>query len=62
MATGKIGVSTQNLFPIIKKFLYSDHEFFLSELWSIEVEATQKLKELASWGELKGRLLICGCG
>ena len=54
MATGKIGVSTQNLFPIIKKFLYSDHEIFLREIVSNAVDATQKLKVLASSGEFKG--------
>ncbi len=51
---GKIGVSTQDLFPIIKKFLYSDHEIFLRELVSNAVDATQKLKTLASTGEFKG--------
>ena len=51
---GKIGVSTQNLFPIIKKFLYSDHEIFLREIVSNAVDATQKLKVLASSGEFKG--------
>ena len=56
MATGKIGVSTQNLFPIIKKFLYSDHEIFLRELVSNAVDATQKLNTLASIGEFKGEL------
>lgn len=54
MATGKIGVSTQNLFPIIKKFLYSDHEIFLREIVSNAVDATQKLKVLSSSGEFKG--------
>ncbi|MEG2227792.1 MAG: molecular chaperone HtpG [Odoribacter sp.] len=54
MATGKIGVATQNLFPIIKKFLYSDHEIFLREIVSNAVDATQKLKVLASSGEYKG--------
>ncbi len=54
MATGKIGVSTQNLFPIIKKFLYSDHEIFLREIVSNAVDATQKLRVLASSGEFKG--------
>jgi len=56
MATGKIGVSTQNLFPIIKKFLYSDHEIFLREIVSNAVDATQKLKVLASSGEFKGEV------
>lgn len=54
MATGKIGVSTQDLFPIIKKFLYSDHDIFLREIVSNAVDATQKLKVLASSGEFKG--------
>lgn len=56
MATGKIGVSTQNLFPIIKKFLYSDHEIFLREIVSNAVDATQKLKVLATSGEFKGEV------
>ncbi len=54
MQTGKIGVSTENIFPIIKKFLYSDHEIFLREIISNGVDATQKLKTLASAGEYKG--------
>ena len=54
MTKGKIGVSTQDLFPIIKKFLYSDHEIFLRELVSNAVDATQKLKTLASSGAFKG--------
>ena len=54
MSKGKIGVSTQDLFPIIKKFLYSDHEIFLRELVSNAVDATQKLKTLASSGVFKG--------
>jgi molecular chaperone HtpG len=53
---GKIGVSTDNIFPIIKKFLYSDHEIFLRELVSNAVDATQKLKTYASLGEFKGEL------
>ena len=56
MATGKIGVTTENIFPVIKKFLYSDHEIFLRELVSNAVDATQKLKTLASFGEFKGEL------
>lgn len=56
MATGKIGVTTENIFPVIKKFLYSDHEIFLRELVSNAVDATQKLKTLASIGEYKGEL------
>lgn len=54
MSKGKIGVSTQDLFPIIKKFLYSDHEIFLRELVSNAVDASQKLKTLASSGVFKG--------
>jgi len=56
MQTGKIGVTTENIFPIIKKFLYSDHEIFLRELISNAVDATQKLKALASLGEYKEEL------
>ena len=56
MQNGKIGVTTENIFPIIKKFLYSDHEIFLRELVSNGVDATQKLKALASMGEFKGEL------
>ena len=57
MATnGKIGVTTENLFPVIKKFLYSDHEIFLRELVANAVDATQKLKALAASGEFKGEL------
>lgn len=56
MTTGKIGVSTTDLFPIIKKFLYSDHDIFLREIVSNAVDATQKLKVLASLGEFKGEL------
>ena len=56
MATGKIGVTTENIFPIIKKFLYSDHEIFLRELVSNAIDATQKLKTLSSFGEYKGEL------
>lgn len=52
--TGTIGVTTENIFPVIKKFLYSDHEIFLRELVSNAVDATQKLKTLASFGEFKG--------
>jgi len=54
MQTGKIGVTTENIFPIIKKFLYSDHEIFLRELISNAVDATQKLKAMAAAGEFKG--------
>jgi molecular chaperone HtpG len=56
METGKIGVTTENIFPIIKKFLYSDHEIFLRELISNAVDATQKLKTMASAGDYKGEL------
>ncbi len=56
MQKGNIGVTTENIFPIIKKFLYSDHEIFLRELVSNAVDATQKLKTLASMGEFKGEL------
>ncbi|OFX26805.1 MAG: molecular chaperone HtpG [Bacteroidetes bacterium GWA2_31_9b] len=56
MQTGKIGVTTENIFPIIKKFLYSDHEIFLRELISNAIDATQKLKKLSSMGEVKGDL------
>ncbi len=56
MANGKIGVTTENIFPVIKKFLYSDHEIFLRELVSNAIDATQKLKTLASFGEYKGEL------
>jgi molecular chaperone HtpG len=54
MQTGKIGVTTDNIFPIIKKFLYSDHEIFLRELISNAVDATKKLKALISAGDFKG--------
>lgn len=54
--TGKIGVTTENIFPIIKKFLYSDHEIFLRELVSNAVDATQKLKTYSSIGDFKGEL------
>jgi molecular chaperone HtpG len=54
MQTGKIGVTTENIFPIIKKFLYSDHEIFLRELISNAVDATQKLKTMSSVGDYKG--------
>jgi len=53
---GKIGVTTENIFPIIKKFLYSDHEIFMRELVSNAVDATQKLKTLSSLGDFKGEL------
>ena len=56
MEKGKIGVTTENIFPIIKKFLYSDHEIFLRELVSNAVDATQKLKTLSSAGDFKGEL------
>ena len=53
---GNIGVSAENIFPIIKKYLYSDHEIFLRELVSNAVDATQKLKTFSSVGEFKGEL------
>lgn len=56
MQKGKIDVTTENIFPIIKKFLYSDHEIFLRELISNAVDATQKLRTLASVGEFSGEL------
>lgn len=56
MQKGSIGVTTENIFPVIKKFLYSDHEIFLRELVSNAVDATQKLKTLSSCGEYKGEL------
>jgi len=56
MQKGNIGVTTENIFPVIKKFLYSDHEIFLREIVSNAVDATQKLKTLASVGEFKGEL------
>ena len=54
--TGKIGVTTENIFPVIKKFLYSDHEIFLRELVANAVDATQKMKALAATGEFKNEL------
>ena len=56
MEKGNIGVTTENIFPVIKKFLYSDNEIFLREIVSNAVDATQKLKTLASKGEYKGEL------
>src|SRR5204862_2621629 len=53
---GNISINTENIFPIIKKFLYSDHEIFLRELVSNAVDATSKLKTLSSSGEAKGEL------
>ena len=53
---GSISIHTENIFPIIKKFLYSDHEIFLRELVSNAVDATQKLKKLAALGEATGEL------
>ncbi len=55
-STGKIGVTTENIFPVIKKFLYSDHEIFLRELVSNAVDASQKLRTLASFGDFKGEV------
>lgn len=56
MSTGKINVSTENIFPIIKKFLYSDHEIFMRELVSNAVDATKKVQALSSMGEAAGEL------
>ena len=56
MTTGKIGVTTENIFPVIKKFLYSDHEIFLRELVSNAVDAIRKLRTLSSFGDFKGEL------
>jgi len=56
MMKGKIGVTTENIFPVIKKFLYSDHDIFIRELVANAVDATQKLKALAGTGEFKGEL------
>ena len=53
---GQISIHTENIFPIIKKFLYSDHEIFLRELVSNAVDATQKLRQLSSFGEFGGEL------
>ena len=53
---GNIGVTTENIFPVIKKFLYSDHEIFLREMVSNAVDATQKLKTLAERGDFKSEL------
>ncbi len=55
-AKGKIGVTTENIFPVIKKFLYSDHEIFLRELVSNAVDATQKLRTLSTFGDFKGEV------
>ncbi len=56
MQQGKIGVTTENIFPVIKKFLYSDHEIFLRELVSNAVDATQKIKTLSTFGDYKDEL------
>ena len=56
MQKGNIGVTTENIFPVIKKFLYSDHDIFLREMVSNAVDATQKLKTLSVTGEFKGEL------
>ena len=53
MQKGNIGVTTENIFPVIKKFLYSDHEIFIREIVSNAVDATQKLKTLANKGDFK---------
>jgi molecular chaperone HtpG len=56
MQKGNIRVQTENIFPIIKKFLYSEHDIFVRELVSNAVDATQKVKTLSSLGEAKGEL------
>jgi hypothetical protein len=56
MQKGNIGATTENIFPVIKKIMYSDHEIFLRELVSNAVDATQKLKTYASKGDFKGEL------
>lgn len=56
MQKGQIGVTTENIFPVIKQYLYSDHEIFLRELVSNAIDATQKMRTLASFGEFKGEL------
>src|SRR5574344_2357645 len=56
MQKGNIGVTTENIFPVIKKFLYSDHEIFLREMISNAVDATQKLKTLSMKGDFKGEM------
>jgi len=56
MQKGNIRVQTENIFPIIKKFLYSEHDIFIRELVSNAVDATQKMKTLSSIGEAKGEL------
>jgi molecular chaperone HtpG len=62
MQKGNIRVQTENIFPIIKKFLYSEQDIFLRELISNAVDATQKLKTLSSIGEAKGELGDIGSG
>ena len=57
MNKGNIGVTSDNIFPVIKKFLYSDHEIFLREMISNAVDATQKLKTLSTAGTFKGDFL-----
>ena len=56
MQKGNIGITTENIFPVIKKFLYSDHDIFLREMVSNAVDATQKLKTLAAQGDFKGEI------
>ena len=58
---GKIGVTSENLFPIIKKFLYSDHDIFLREIVSNAVDASQKLKTLASQANTADKLRLYRC-
>ena len=56
MKSGNIGITTENIFPVIKKFLYSDHDIFLREIVSNAVDATHKLKTLSAKGEFKGEM------
>ena len=56
MQKGNIGITTENIFPVIKKFLYSDHDIFLREVVANAVDATQKLKTLSAKGDFKGEL------
>ena len=56
MKQGNIGVTTENIFPVIKKFLYSDHEIFLREMVSNAIDATQKLKTIQAKGDFNGEL------
>ena len=59
MKNGKIGVTTENIFPVIKKFLYSDHEIFLREIVANAVDATQKMRTIATSGGYHGFTAFC---